>query len=80
MDPSGRDNTKTGTVCGMISTIMALVSIGMIFVIFVMCMGMGAVGTMGAAAGPPAGTTCSVGGAVTIRIVPRNVSPCRERA
>lgn len=48
MDPSGRDNTKTGTVCGMISTILAMVSVGMIFIFFLFCMGLGAVGTIGA--------------------------------
>jgi hypothetical protein len=54
MDRAGRDNTNTGVVCGMISTILSGVALVFGCLIISFCMGMGFIG---AASAPKANST-----------------------
>jgi hypothetical protein len=57
MDRAGRDNTNTGVVCGMISTILWGGGTLAVMLLFCMCLGVPAMmGTMGAASAPPTKT------------------------
>jgi hypothetical protein len=52
MDPSGKGLTQAGKICGMISTILAIVVIGLtlLWVVFVLILGVGVAASAGAGA------------------------------